>query len=359
MTVHVTGEDYPARWWHAGGDGLLHCEACPRACALAEGERGACHVRQRRGNRIILTTYGRAVGFCLDPIEKKPLYHFHPGTAVLSLGTAGCNLQCRSCRTWRPEVTEGVDASVVDASPLAIADAAAEWQCRSVAFTYNDPVVYAEYAIDIARTCHVRGVQTIAVTGGYVSPQVRRELFGVMDAANIDLKAFDQEKHLRFTGGNLQPVLDTLLHVRHRSATWLEISTLLVPGINDDQPQLRAMSTWIREELGPEVPLHFATPRYAGRPPTPAAGAAMARARNIAREAGLLHVYTGPGGDKEGSTTYCPGCGTALVEREGITVGRYRLTAQGRCPECRTTVAGAFDDRPGEFGARRIPVRLE
>lgn len=359
MTIHNTGEDHEARWWHAAADGLLVCEVCPRACRLAQGQRGACFVRMRRDDRVVLTTYGHAAGFCLDPIEKKPLYHFHPGTSVLSLGTAGCNLECRTCRTWLPEVVDRVDAAVVDASPLVVADAATEWRCRTVAFTYNDPIVYAEYAIDIARTCHVRGLRTVAVTSGFVSPAVRRDLFGVMDAANIDLKAFDEEKHRRFTGGSLRPVLDTLIHVRHRTGTWLEISTLLVPGMNDDHEQLRAMSTWIRDELGSDVPLHFATPRYGDRAVTPAAGAALARARTIAREAGLRHVYTGPGGDPEGLTTYCPGCGTALIERAGISVRRYRLTSQGRCPECRAQVAGNFEDRAGEFGARRIPVRVD
>lgn len=361
--MHVAGEEYEARWWQRAEDGRLHCEACPRGCLLAEGQRGACYVRQRRGDRVVLTTYGRATGFSAEPIEKKPLYHFHPGSAALSLGTAGCNLECKTCRTWLPEVSVRVEQDLVDASPLTVADAATDWRCRSVAFTYNDPAVFAEYAIDVARTCHVRGLKTVAVTAGYISPAARRELFGVMDAANVDLKAFDEEKHLRFTGGHLRPVLDTLIHVRHRTSTWLEISTLLVPGVNDDSPQLRAMTRWIREELGVDVPLHFATPVYAeqgaGRTVTPAAVAAMERARDIAREAGLHFVYTGPGSDPEGATTYCPGCGTVLIERDGLAVTRYRLTSAGRCPECRTPVPGEFEDRAGEAGARRIPVRVE
>lgn len=362
------GEDYVARWWHRAPDGALHCEACPRACVLTEeGERGGCHVRVRSGDQIVLETYGKATGFCLDPIEKKPLYHYHPGTAVLSLGTPGCNLRCRTCPTWLPRVAAGVEAALVDAPPLVIADAAAEWGCRTVAFTYNDPVVYTEYAVDIARTCHVRGLRTVAVTAGYATAPVRRELFGVMDAANIDLKAFDEQTHLRLTGGSLRPVLDTLAYVRHHASTWLEISTLLVPGVNDSPVQLGAMTRWIRAELGADVPLHFATPRSTYRPgstiPPPTvtapARAALARARATALEAGLVHVYTSPDGDADGLTTFCPGCRTALVEREGITVRRYRLTSAGRCPECRTPVAGHFDDRPGEFGARRIPVRVE
>lgn len=368
MSGRDAGEGYVARWWHRAEDGSLHCDACPRACVLAtEGQRGDCHVRRRKGDQIILETYGKATGFCLDPIEKKPLYHFHPGTAVLSLGTPGCNLRCRTCPTWRPEVVEGVEAAVVDASPLVIADAAAEWACPTVAFTYNDPMVYTEYAVDVARTCHVRGLRTVAVTAGYATAPVRRELFGVMDAANVDLKAFDEEQHRRLTGGDLRPVLETLVHVRHHAATWLEISTLLVPGVNDDNAQLRAMAAWIHAELGPDVPLHFAIPRPGYRPgalaPPPMvsapARAALARAWAIAREAGLRHVYTGTDGATVGRTTSCPGCGTALVEREGLTVRRYRLTSEGRCPECRTPIAGVFDDRPGEFGARRIPVRVE
>ncbi|WP_245703006.1 AmmeMemoRadiSam system radical SAM enzyme [Raineyella antarctica] len=359
-----------ARWWHHVGDGRLQCDVCPHQCQLADGEAGKCFVRVRQGERIVLTTYGLASGFCLDPIEKKPLYHFHPGTAVLSLGTAGCNLSCRPCRTWDEAVAKRVHRMAEEASPRAIAAAAHQWQATSVAFTYNDPAIYPEYAIDIARACHVQDVRTVAVTSGFMMPAVRRELFGVMDAANIDLKGFDEEFYQSFIGGSLRPVLDTLIYVRHRTSTWLEITNLLVPGHNDAPDRLRAMCTWIHDELGPDVPLHFSAYRpdprmpetglaasgLAGVPPTPPE--ALLRAVDIAREVGLRYVYSGGAGTPATGTTYCHGCGAALIEREGHTVQRYRITSQGRCPECRAVLPGAFDDRPGDFGARRIPIRL-
>lgn len=355
------GARVAARWWHRVEDGRLQCDVCPRQCRLEDGQRGFCFVRSRQGDEVVLTTYGMAFAFCLDPVEKKSLYHFYPGTPVLSLGTAGCNLQCLSCRTWDPGVERRVERLSEEASPSAIASAAHQWRATSVAFTYNDPAVYPEYAIDIARACHVQGIRTIAVTAGYMNPSARRDLFGVMDAANIDLKGFDDDFYRSFAGVDLRTVMDTLVYVRHRTSTWLEITNLLIPGQNDDPATMSAMCTWIVKELGADVPLHFAAfrpePRMPGVPPTPPE--MLARARDIALEAGLQYVYTDGGGIPRTETTACAGCGATLIERDGgSTITRYRLTSNGRCPECRASVVGYFGDRAGDFGARRIPIRL-
>jgi pyruvate formate lyase activating enzyme len=357
------GEDnaaYPARYWHTVPDGRVQCDLCPRECRLREGQRGFCFVRMRQDDRLVLATYGRSSGFCIDPIEKKPLHHFHPGSSVLSFGTAGCNLGCKFCQNWDITKSREMDRLMDQAAPERIAEVAAERGCRSVAFTYNDPVIFIEYAMDVARACRARGLKTVAVTAGYVHPEGRRDLFSVMDAANIDLKGFRDDFYLKLTGGHLRPVLDTLVHLREETDTWFEITTLLIPGQNDSEAELRAMCRWVRAELGPEVPHHFTAfhPdfRMQQTPPTPLS--TLVRAREIALEEGLRHVYTGNASHPEGEVTYCAGCGIALVERDRYRILAYRLDADGRCPECGTPLAGRFGARAEHFGRRRIPVRI-
>ena len=351
---------HPAQWWHELPDGRLQCDLCPRDCKLHDGQRGQCFVRQRSGDAIFLTTYGRSSGFCVDPIEKKPLNHFYPGSAVLSFGTAGCNLACKFCQNWDISKSRDMDRLMDRASPEAIAEAAAASGCRSVAFTYNDPVIFAEYAIDTARACHARGVKTVAVTAGYIHAEPRRAFFEVMDAANVDLKAFTDEFYFRLTGAHLQPVLDTLKYLVHETECWTEITTLLIPGKNDSDDELRRMSAWIAAELGPQVPLHFTAfhPDYKldDLPATP--GATLMRARRIAQEEGLQHVYTGNVHDTEGGTTFCPQCHAALIVRDWHRILRYEVTDDGRCPHCTAQVPGLFEAYAGSFGTRRIPVRL-
>ena len=351
---------HPAQWWHELPDGRLQCDLCPRDCKLHDGQRGQCFVRQRSGDAMFLTTYGRSSGFCVDPIEKKPLNHFYPGSAVLSFGTAGCNLACKFCQNWDISKSRDMDRLMDRASPEAIAEAAAASGCRSVAFTYNDPVIFAEYAIDTARACHARGVKTVAVTAGYIHAEPRRAFFEVMDAANVDLKAFTDEFYFRLTGAHLQPVLDTLKYLVHETECWTEITTLLIPGKNDSDDELRRMSAWIAAELGPQVPLHFTAfhPDYKldDLPATP--GATLMRARRIAQEEGLQHVYTGNVHDTEGGTTFCPQCHAALIVRDWHRILRYEVTDDGRCPHCTAQVPGLFEAYAGSFGTRRIPVRL-
>jgi pyruvate formate lyase activating enzyme len=352
---------YPARWWHRLDDGRIQCDLCPRDCRLAEGQRGFCFVRQRVGDQMVLTTYGRSSGFCVDPIEKKPLNHFLPGSSVLSFGTAGCNLGCRFCQNWDISKARAADRLQDSATPEAIARRAVELGCRSVAFTYNDPVIFAEYALDVADACHAVGLQTVAVTAGYVQPEPRREFYARMDAANIDLKGFTEDFYTRLTLSHLEPVLDTLEYVAHHTRTWLEITTLLIPGQNDGDEEIEALSRWIHRHLGPDVPVHFTAfhPDYklTDVPPTPKA--TLRRARALALAEGLRFVYTGNVHDAEGDTTSCPECGTALIRRDWYEILDYRLTPEGRCPRCGYLLPGHFAAEAEHFGSRRMPVRLE
>jgi len=351
---------HPARWWHLLGDGRIQCDLCPRDCRLHEGQRGLCFVRQRSGDAMVLTTYGRSSGFCVDPIEKKPLHHFYPGSAVFSFGTAGCNLACKFCQNWDISKSAEMDRLMDQASPDEIARAALRTGCASVAFTYNDPVIFAEYAMDAADACHAHGVQTVAVTAGYMHAAPRREFYAKIDAANVDLKAFTEEFYFRLTGAHLAPVLDTLKYLVHETGVWTEITTLLIPGKNDSSDEIRALSAWVRKELGPQVPLHFTAfhPdwKMIDVPATPAS--TLARARRIAQEEGLHFVYTGNVHDTEGGTTFCPSCHAALIERDWHRILRYDLTGEGKCPHCATAIAGRFGRFERAFGARRIPVWL-
>ncbi|MEI8029950.1 MAG: AmmeMemoRadiSam system radical SAM enzyme, partial [Comamonadaceae bacterium] len=286
---------YAGRYWHLIADGRIQCDLCPRDCKLHQGQRGACFVRARQGDQMVLTSYGRSSGFCIDPIEKKPLHHFYPGSSVLSFGTAGCNLACKFCQNWDISKSRDMDRLMDQASPDAIADAALKHGCKSVAFTYNDPVIFAEYAMDVADACHALGVQAVAVTAGYMHAQARRDFYGKMDAANVDLKAFTEDFYFKLTGSHLQPVLDTLVYLKRETEVWFEITTLLIPDHNDSEQEIAALSHWIMRELGPDVPLHFSAfhPDHKMRdvPATPAA--TLVRARNIALKEGLHHVYTG------------------------------------------------------------------
>jgi len=358
----IEGSHHPGRWWHRMDDGRIQCDLCPRFCHLREGQRGACFVRARVGDAMVLTTYGRSSGFCVDPIEKKPLNHFLPGSAVLSFGTAGCNLNCAFCQNWDISKSREMDRLMDSASPEALADAALRAHCRSVAYTYNDPVIFAEYAIDVAKACRAAGVYNVAVTAGYITREARGEFYAHMDAANVDLKGFTDEFYVKLCGARLQPVLDTLVFLKRETSVWFEITTLLIPGKNDSDAEIREECRWIMRELGPDVPLHFTAfhPDFKmlDLPPTPAA--TLSRARKIAIEEGLHYVYTGNVHDREGGTTFCPGCGTALVVRDWHAILEYRLTPEGGCPSCGTAIPGRFErfDSRRQFGRRRIPVAI-
>lgn len=349
----------PTKHWHTLPDGRVQCDICPRECKLGDGQRGFCFVRAAQGGQIVLTTYGRSSGFCIDPVEKKPLNHFLPGTPILSFGTAGCNLGCRFCQNWDISKSRELDTLMDQADPDTIARAALDLGCRSVAFTYNDPVIFHEYAIDVAKACHARGIKTVAVTAGYQCAEPRKEFYAHMDAANVDLKGFTEEFYQRVCIGHLDPVLETLKYLKHETQVWFEITTLIIPGHNDGDAELNRLSEWIARELGPDVPLHFSAfhPDFKmlDTPATPPA--TLTRARKIAMGHGLRYVYTGNVHDREGDTTYCHQCGHELVVRDWYNLLKWNLK-DGRCPACGTACAGVFEDKPGTWGAKRQPVRL-
>ncbi len=339
----VTGQ-----WWHRREDGRVQCDLCPRACKLADGQRGFCFVREARQGEIVLTSYGRASGFCSDPIEKKPLNHFYPGTQVFSFGTAGCNLGCQFCQNWGISKAREADRLTSYATPEAVAQATRRAGCRSVAFTYNDPVIFAEYAIDCAIAAHELGIATVAVTAGYILPEPRAEFYAHMDAANVDLKAFTDDFYRRLCYARLEPVKETLCWLRRETRVWIEVTTLLIPGLNDSEKEIGELCAWFGESLGPEVPLHFTAfhPSYRLRhvPATPVR--TLRRARQQALRAGLRHVYTGNAYDPEGQSTYCAACGQLVIERDGYTLGQWHLDAQGRCAFCSKPLAGRFVSEP-------------
>ncbi|GAB4119681.1 MAG: AmmeMemoRadiSam system radical SAM enzyme [Sideroxydans sp.] len=353
-------ERYPARYWHKLDDGRIQCDLCPRDCKLNEGQRGACFVRGRINDEMVLTTYGRSSGFCVDPIEKKPLNHFYPGSSILSFGTAGCNLACKFCQNWDISKARSFDRLADQASPQSIARTALELGCKSVAFTYNDPVIFAEYAMDVADACHEAGIKTVAVTAGYIHAQPRREFFAAMDAANVDLKAFTDAFYFKQTGAHLQPILETLQYLHQETNVWVELTTLLIPGLNDSAHEIGQMGEWIAKELGQDVPLHFTAfhPDYkmTSIPATPSAK--LTEARQIAHAAGLHHVYTGNVHDLDGGTTYCAECHQPLIVRDWHLIRSYEVTEKGTCPHCGTPLAGHFGKFGQQFGRQRIPLVL-
>ncbi|HKW85954.1 MAG TPA: AmmeMemoRadiSam system radical SAM enzyme [Nitrospiraceae bacterium] len=351
----------PTHYWHRLDDGRIQCDVCPRFCKLHEGQQGLCFVRARQQDEIVLITYGRSSGFCIDPIEKKPLNHFLPGTSVLSFGTAGCNLSCRFCQNWDISKSREVDTLADAASPEAIARSARELGCRSVAMTYNDPVVFHEYAIDVAQACRERGIKSVAVTAGYVCEEPRVEFYRYMDAANVDLKGFTERFYKQICAGQLQPVLDTLVYLKHHTNVWFEITTLLIPGENDSEVELEALTQWVAEQLGPDVPLHFTAfhPdwKMMDKPHTPPATLTMAR--RIAMKNGLRYAYTGNVHDEEGGSTYCHQCGQKLIGRDWYVLTYWNLADGSSCLNCGAACPGLFESKPGRWGAKRLPVRLK
>ena len=348
------------KYWHRLEDGRIQCDVCPRACKLHDGQRGLCFVRANESDQIVLTTYGRSSGYCVDPIEKKPLYHFLPGTPVLSFGTAGCNLACKFCQNWDISKAREFDVLADEASPKTIAKAARHLACRSVAYTYNDPVIFMEYAIDVARACRDSDIKSVAVTAGYICEQPRQEFFSYIDAANVDLKAFSERFYWKITGAHLQAVLDTLLYLKHETNVWLETTTLLIPGENDSEKEIDEMTQWVVKNLGPDVPMHFTAfhPdwKMKDKPPTPPE--TLTRARQIAINNGVHYAYTGNIPDQSGQSTYCLQCNASLIERVWHKILSWNITAAGGCSACGTPCAGVFEAHPGTWGNHYLPVHL-
>ena len=358
--MQVLPSSWPTQYWHRLDDGRVQCDLCPRACKLHEVQRGLYFVRACEQGQSVLTTYGRSSGFCVDPIEKKPLNHFLPGSPVLSFGTAGCNLACKFCQNWDISKSRQMDTLADATTPEKLAQAAVALGCRSVAFTYNDPVIFHEYAIDVARACHEHNIKTVAVTAGYVCAATPQQFYHYIDAANDDLKAFTERFYRNVTGSSLKPVLETLVYLKHDTQVWLEITTLLIPGENDSDAELEEMTRWIAENLGLEVPLHFSAfhPDWKMRDIAATSPSVLTRARQIAINNGLKFVYTGNVHDPQGGTTHCPGCGMAVIVRDWYVLTDWNLDADGRCNVCGTACPGIFDQSPGDWGNKRQPVRL-
>lgn len=350
----------PTKYWHALDDGRVQCDLCPRYCRMNEGQRGLCFVRMRQDNAVVLTTYGRSSGFCIDPIEKKPLHHFLPGTPALSFGTAGCNLTCLFCQNWDISKSREIDTLADHATPELVARAAVDLGCRSIAFTYNDPVIFMEYAIDVADACREVGIKTVAVTAGYIAAEPRVEFYRHMDAANVDLKGFTEEFYRIVCGGHLENVLETLIYLKHETSVWFELTNLLIPGVNDSDQELDAMTRWIVEKLGRDVPIHFTAfhPdwKMTDRPHTPPQ--TLSRARRIAQQNGIHYAYTGNVHDEDGESTYCPACGEKLIGRDWYVMTDWHLGDDASCSKCGLPIAGVFEARPGTWGAKRQPVTL-
>lgn len=317
-------------------------------------------MRARQNDEVVLTTYGRSSGFCIDPIEKKPLNHFLPGTPILSFGTAGCNLSCKYCQNWDMSKSREMDILADQASPRAIADAAKKHHCRSVAYTYNDPVIFLEYANDTADACHEVGISSVAVTAGYISSPAREDFFSHMDAANVDLKAFTDSFYHKLCGGHLEPVLETLKYLKHETSVWLELTTLIIPGENDSEKELQEMTQWVVENLGTDVPMHFSAfhPdwKMLDTPSTPPATLTMAR--KIAMDNGVKFAYVGNVHDSKADSTWCPDCGQLLIERDWYVLGQWNLDEKGCCTQCGYELPGVIESAPGQWGSKRLPIAI-
>jgi pyruvate formate lyase activating enzyme len=315
---------------------------------IAPGKQGICHVRENRDGSLEALTYGQAISRNVDPIEKKPLYHYHPGSVSYSIATAGCNFRCPWCQNWEiaQAPAEGRDYPVRDSDPEAIVSEAVRTGCRSIAYTYTEPTVYFEYALDIARLARRTGIGNVFVTNGYMSAEALGMLRGVLDAANVDLKAFKDDTYKTYIGARLHPVLDSLQTMK-QNGVWVEVTTLVIPGINDSPEELQDIAGFICDELGAQTPWHVSrfhpTYQMTDRPATPVAS--IRRARDLGFEAGLKHVYVGNVAEPGGGDTRCPGCGQEVLRRTGFSVTSNRIR-DGRCPNCDTPIAGVAMDGP-------------
>jgi pyruvate formate lyase activating enzyme len=335
---------HPARWWQTLPDGRIHCYLCPRHCHIAAGQHGFCYIRENVDGELVQLGYGRPAALAIDPIEKKPLFHFHPGSQILSLGTAGCNLGCQFCQNFDISKARSTQQNSLHVSPREIVDLALERGTPSIAFTYNEPTIWAEFVIDIAQLAHQAGLHTVMISNGYITREAFFDVYQHIDAANIDLKGFTENFYTKVTLSHLQPVLDVLRWLRRETKVWFEITNLMIPGLNDSPEETRELCDWILGELGDDVPLHFTAfhPDYKmlNLPPTPSA--TLDRARHIARERGIQYVYEGNVVTPEGGNTICPGCHRTIIRRSWQSVESCDI-AHGRCLHCNAVIAGRFD----------------
>ncbi|MBQ7529132.1 AmmeMemoRadiSam system radical SAM enzyme [bacterium] len=317
------------------------CELCPRHCKLAEGQSGFCFIRQNLQGQLTNISYGKVCALAIDPIEKKPLYHFYPGSKALSLGTLGCNMGCKFCQNWHISKSRQGSELGHELSPAKLIQLAKYYNCLSCAFTYNEPIIWYDYALDCARKCHEAGIKTIAVTAAYINPKYRHTFFESMDGVNIDLKSFNPDFYRRFCAADLNVIKDNIKYVRHQTKCHLELTTLLIPGLNDSPQEIEAAAKWIRDELGADLPWHLSGfhPAYKLTDPQPTPAQTLKRARAQALGLGLHHVYIGNVPDDEGQNTYCSKCHALLIERAYNSVIANNLDLDC-CPKCHKRLAG-------------------
>jgi len=332
-----------AKWWQRAEDNRVVCTLCPRYCNIPPGKAGFCYIRQNIDGKLYSTGYGRPTGFAIDPIEKKPLNHFLPGSGILSFGTAGCNLGCKFCQNWSMSKAHLDELNALHVSAQEVVRLAVKHRLPSIAFTYNDPIIFSEYVEDISVLAHEQNIRTVMVTNGYITKEARSEVFRHVDAANVDLKAFTEDFYRKLTLSHLQPVLETLQWLVHDTDVWVEITTLLIPAANDSDSEIQRLVHWLLQQLGDEVPLHFTAFHPAFKmtdfPPTPAE--TLSRARRLALQEGVKYCYVGNVHDPQGQTTFCPQCGTALIERDWHSV-YSNVLKNGRCPKCAARIAGVW-----------------
>ncbi|MCD4701493.1 MAG: AmmeMemoRadiSam system radical SAM enzyme [Candidatus Aegiribacteria sp.] len=321
----------------------VQCVLCPHLCILAPGERGRCSVRLNIDGELISLVYGRPVAVHIDPVEKKPLFHFMPGIDVFSIATAGCNLKCEFCQNWEISQAAPEDVTPYDMPPEAVVENALAYGCAAIAYTYTEPVVYFEYTKDCARLARDAGIKNILVTAGYINRGPLSELAEYIDAANVDLKSMSDTYYRNICGGTLQPVLDTIIHLKE-SGIWVEITNLIVPTLNDDPDEIDILARWVLEHTGSDTPLHFSRffPMYRLTDLPPTSVDTLQGARERAKDTGLNYVYVGNAVTPEGIITKCPGCGETLIARHGYMITENNIL-NGNCGNCSTPIAGVWD----------------
>lgn len=332
-----------AKWWEETDSGKILCTLCPRYCKIGEGQPGFCYIRQNHNGKLYTLGYAKPTGFAIDPIEKKPLNHFLPGTTILSFGTAGCNLGCKFCQNWSMSKAKIDDINSLDARPEEVVKLAKKSGTPSIAYTYNDPTIFGEYVIDISKLAREENIKSVMVTAGYIDKDARKDVYKYIDAANVDLKAFTEDFYWKKTSSHLADVLDTLVWLKNETDVWIEITTLLIPDENDSSLEIKAECDWILENLGDNVPLHFTAfhPDFKMKDKDYTPEYTLLQAREIALTSGIKHCYVGNVHNREGQATYCPKCGEILIRRDWHTVISDKLV-NGRCNNCNTNIEGVF-----------------
>jgi pyruvate formate lyase activating enzyme len=333
---------HEGRWWEPMENGKLHCYLCPRHCHIGEGQTGFCFIRKVENGRLLQLGYGRPAAIQIDPVEKKPLNHFFPGTKIFSMGTAGCNMGCFFCQNWDISKAKSDQVNAADLSPEQVVTLAQQYGCPHLAFTYNEPTIWGEYVIDIARVAHDYGLNTVMVTNGYVTREAFFDIYQHIDAANVDLKAFTETFYSKITLTHLAPVLETLKWLRHETNVWFEVTNLIIPTLNDDDSEFQRLSEWMLENIGDDVPLHFTAfhPDFKLRDKPRTPPESLHRARDLAMSMGLKFVYEG-NIYSDGAHTICPGCHKVIVRRSWHDVLTNKLY-EGKCAHCGTKIPGVF-----------------